>query len=415
MSKRAATQFIGWQVVAAAFVLAVFGWGVGFYGPPIYLHAVVQRTGWPLALVSTAVTWHFLVGACVVANLPALYRRFGLPLTTTLGAAALGAGAVGWAIAAAPWQLFAAAALSGIGWAHMSGAAVNAIVAPWFNRKRPAALSMAYNGASIGGVIFSPLWVVLIGQVGFGAAAIVVGVTMVLTIGVLARVIFARPPQDAPDDPPGVPLPGGSNGRADALPGRLLWRDRRFVTLAGGMALGLFAQIGLVAHLFSLLEPAFGSPGAGLAMGAATACAIVGRSLVGWLMRPDADRRFVACACYAVQIAGSLVLIAAAGQHIALLLTGVVLFGLGIGNATSLPPLIAQVEFAREDVQRVVSLIVAASQASYAFAPAAFGAIRALAPAPTSSGADAATTFFIAAAAIQLAAIAAFAAVRRRT
>jgi hypothetical protein len=28
---------------------------------------------------SSAVTVHFLVGAVVVANLPALYRRFGLP------------------------------------------------------------------------------------------------------------------------------------------------------------------------------------------------------------------------------------------------------------------------------------------------------------------------------------------------
>ena len=45
----------------------------------------------------------------------------------------------------------------------MGAAAINAIVSPWFVRTRPAALSMAYNGASIGGVIFSPLWVAAIG------------------------------------------------------------------------------------------------------------------------------------------------------------------------------------------------------------------------------------------------------------
>ncbi len=32
--------FYGWTVVAAAFVVAVFGWGVGFYGPPVFLQAV---------------------------------------------------------------------------------------------------------------------------------------------------------------------------------------------------------------------------------------------------------------------------------------------------------------------------------------------------------------------------------------
>ena len=45
---------------------------------------------------------------------------------------------------------------------------------------------------------------------------------------------------------------------------------------------------------------------------------------------------------------------------------GVLLFGLGIGNATSLPPLIAQVEFVGDDVPRVVALTVAIGQAVYA-------------------------------------------------
>ena len=40
--------------LAAAFVGAIFGWGVGFYGPPVFLHAVLERTGWPLTLVSGA-------------------------------------------------------------------------------------------------------------------------------------------------------------------------------------------------------------------------------------------------------------------------------------------------------------------------------------------------------------------------
>jgi hypothetical protein len=135
--------FFGWRVVAAAFVLATFGWGVGFNGPPIYLHAVVERTGWPVALDSVAVTVHFLIGVPVVANMPRLYRRFGIPVATCVGAVLLGLGVLGWALAYEPWQLFVAAFLSGCGWVTMGAAAVNARVAQWFVRTRSAALATA--------------------------------------------------------------------------------------------------------------------------------------------------------------------------------------------------------------------------------------------------------------------------------
>jgi hypothetical protein len=87
--------FYGWRVVGAAFVLAVFGWGMGFYGPPIFLSVIGETRGWPLAVVSTAVTVHFLIGALVGANLPACYRRFGAPLSTKVAGLCLAAGVVG--------------------------------------------------------------------------------------------------------------------------------------------------------------------------------------------------------------------------------------------------------------------------------------------------------------------------------
>lgn len=440
----ASPSFFGWKVLYATFMLAIFGWGVGFYGPPVFLHAVVQRTGWSVGLVSGAVTLHFLAGTVVVANLPRLYRRIGVARTTAGGAALLALGVAGWAVAQAPWQLYAAAVVSGMGWVTLGAAAVNALIAPWFVRRRPAALGMAYNGASVGGIVFSPLWVFLIAQAGFAQAALWVGIAMVAVIAVLSHKVFKVTPQQigqAPDGDlsggvpsGGVPSSGSSSAGSSSggiqssgtppatAPSRAvqesaapptptlatrLRQDRAFVTLAAGMALGLFAQIGLIAHLLSLLAPILGAQTAGLAMGLATASAIAGRSLVGWLMPPGADRRKIACAAYAVQIAGSLVLMLAA-DHAWALWTGVVLFGSGIGNATSLPPLIAQTEFSREQAARVVPLIVALSQGAYAFAPAAFGALRTwLQPSGlTLPG------FLAAAALLQAAAIACFAAGR---
>jgi MFS family permease len=382
-------KFYGWRVVGAAFVLAFFGWGLGFYGPPVYLQAVREARGFSLAVVSAAVTLHFLAGAVVAANVPALYRRFGLPVVTKVAALALAVGVFGWAVAATPWQLFAATLVSGAGWAAMSGVAVNAVIAPWFSRARPAALGAAYNGASVAGLILSPLWVTAIVTMGFPVAAAAIGAATVIVTWILATRYFARTPAEmslAPDgDTPGARAAAVTAPHAKPLPGKLLWRDIGFLTLAGGAALTLFAQIGLITHLYSLLVPALGNQWAGIVMGIGTGMGMLGRILVGWLMPADADRRLVAGASYAVQICGALVLLAAGGTNVPLLFAGVLLFGFGIGNATSLPPLIAQVEFVRDDVSRVVALVVSIGQATYAFAPAVFGLIREFAGA----GADA--------------------------
>ncbi len=389
-------KFFGWRVVGAAFVVAVFGWGVSFYGPPVFLYALHASRGWPVALVSAAITAHFLLGAVFVARLAAIHRRFGLARTTAAAGLATGLGFLGWALAEQPWQLFAAAPLTGFGWAGTGGAALSAMVAPWFVRRRPAALSMAFNGASMGGVLMAPLWVVLINRFGLVPAMLLVSGLMVLALGWLAVRVLAHSPASLGQAPDGEPLPASpAPAAAPSLPGALMWRDRRFLTLAAAMALSLFAQIGLIAHLFSLLVPALGAGTAGLAMGVATALAIAGRTALGWMLPPGASRRPVAAANHAMQATGSVLLLLAGGQDVPLLLAGVALFGLGIGNSTSLPPLMAQQDFSPADTARAVALITACSQAAYAFAPASFGLLRELTP-----GADGAAPWLFGAAAL---------------
>jgi len=372
--------FFGWQVVGAAFAIAVFAWGIGFYGPPIFLEALHRSRGWSASLISAAITAHFLFGALVVANLARLHRVFGLPAVTRAGALLTAFGLLGWALAREPWQLFAITPLSGAGWAATSGAALNAMVSPWFVRRRPAALAMAFNGASMGGVIFSPLWVALIAGLGFQWAGIAVALAMTAVLWLLTGRYLAPTPASLgllPDgDASAAARPQGRRGRADAAPLEHPWRDRRFGTLALAASLGLFAQIGLISQLFSLLVPPLGAAGAGAAMGFATACAIFGRTVLGMVMRPDTDRRVVAALNVTLQACGSVALILAAGDSIPFLLLGCTLFGLGLGNVTSLPPLIAQLEFTPDDVQHAVALVTALSQATYAFAPATFGLLR---------------------------------------
>ena len=370
---RDGTRFFGWSVAWAAFALAVFAWGIGFYGPSVFLQVLHASRGWSISEISAAITFHFLLSAILIAYLPEIHRRFGIFRTTVGGGVLMAIGLLGWSGVWQPWQLFLVAIPSAAGWATTSGAALNAIVARWFDRDRPKAMGLAFNGASVGGVLFVPLWVLLIDRLGFPIAAFSVAAVTVAAISLLAARYFKQTPASL-----GLASDGEREAAPVAKPVRRLSRSEivrmpRFLTLSAAFALGLFAQIGLLSHLIVRLTPDVGVARAGMLVSLATICAVLGRTLAGWWIG-DHDRRIAAAVNFTVQIVGVLLLILGDGWM--LLALGCVLFGLGIGNLTSLPPLIAQKEFNREDVVTVVALIVAINQAVFAFAPAVVGALR---------------------------------------
>jgi MFS family permease len=160
----------GWLVVAAAFVIALLGFGVGFYGPGIYLVALERCHVWSAAAISWAITLYYVVSAALVFFGGGIFERFGARRVVAAGAIAMAGGVVFLAIADRPWQVYAAFAAMSPGWAAMSGAAINIIVAPWFDRRRGFAVSLALNGASAGGIVVAPLLILLIGRLGFARA-----------------------------------------------------------------------------------------------------------------------------------------------------------------------------------------------------------------------------------------------------
>jgi len=52
---------------------------------------------------------------------------------------------------------------------------VNALLAPWFDRRLGVAISLALNGASCGGVIVTPLMILAIDRLGFTVGVGIVG------------------------------------------------------------------------------------------------------------------------------------------------------------------------------------------------------------------------------------------------
>ena len=80
----AASRFFGWSVAWSAFAIAVFAWGIGFYGPSVFLQSLHETRGWPISQISMAITAHFLLSAIVIAYLagnppPAWNRQNDVP------------------------------------------------------------------------------------------------------------------------------------------------------------------------------------------------------------------------------------------------------------------------------------------------------------------------------------------------
>jgi MFS family permease len=97
-----------------------------------------------------------------------------------------------------------------------------------------------------------------------------------------------------------------------------------------------------------------------------TFAAVAGRIATGFLV-DRFNRRAVASFNFATQAFGIGILVATTESS--MLYLGCLLFGAGVGNATSLPGLIVQQEFPKQHFARTVSLVVAANQFSFAFGP----------------------------------------------
>jgi MFS family permease len=331
-------MFYGWYVVGCAFVTATCGFGLGFYGPGVYLASLHTLRGWPITTMSWAVTLYYLASATWIIFVGDAIERFGARCVLLIGAGAMSAAVAYLPAVRSPWQLYPTFVVMSLGWAAMSGAGINTIVAPWFDRKRGLAISLALNGSSCGGVFVPPLLVALTTKLGFEKG---LHVAVVLMLAVMAPVLFVlrRRPEDVGLGPDGRRLPGQSLATGPSRPDRPdrwsrrgAWRDRAFLTISIPFALGLLAQVGFLTHQMSYLLRFLQPESASLAVG----------------LLPGAESTAIVC-------------------------LGCVLFGLGVGNVVTLPSLIIQHEFPRQHFARVVSLIVSVNQYTFAFGPAILG------------------------------------------
>jgi MFS family permease len=264
-----------WPVVLACFATAIFAWGFGFYGQSVYLAELQRVHGWSSALISSATTAFYLMGAVLLARVHAVLERLGPRIVLIGGILLMGGGAILLTRAQQPWQLYPAAAVMALGWACSSSTAITTVLAIWFDRQRGLAISLALNGASAAGFTVAPALVALSNRSGLPQAAleiVLVGWAVLIPL-ILFGVGRAQHPAGAVQ----ASAASAADGRPSYRDAREVLHSRHFWSVALPFSLVLAAQVGFLVHFVAFMLPRLGAGGTATAVSIAPPTAKLGR------------------------------------------------------------------------------------------------------------------------------------------
>jgi MFS family permease len=366
--------FYGWRIVAACMLCSLIGNALGLFGAGVYLHQVVVANGWATGVVSGAVTMFYLVSALLLIPVGSGIRKFGPSPIVAISGVALAGGVVLVGRVTTPWEVYLAFLSMGVGWAGLSLTAVATTLAPWFEKYQGRAVSIASLGASTGGILGAPLLLFGISQIGFAATSLMAGACASVIIPALAFFVLRSRPQDLGLSPDGLPV----STTAAVIDTRnwTLYSALRTSTLRSVMVtfgIGMMVQIGFLAHQITLLAQSFDALAISLIVSTTAGAALVGR--VGLARFADQlDAR--STAAVALVVAATSFAAMAAFPVPSVLVGANVVFGLSVGNVTTLSPIIVRREFGAKAFGLVFGTASCAVQLVAALGPSFYGVLH---------------------------------------
>jgi MFS family permease len=368
-------RYPGWRVVLACFLVEMFLFGFGLYGHAVYLAELQRLRGWPTALISTASTLSFLLGSLLAVFTNDALAWIGPKRFLLAGMSALAAATTLLAFTATPWQLYTAYMLMAFGWMGMGTVVIATILSCWFDHRRGLAISLAFNGATFGGIVIAPILVLLVGTIGFTRAMLTATAAMVACLlPTVICLVHVPAPANAWSE---THARNPSTSQLKAIPAVrsrwLLLRSFGFWTISAPFALALLAQVGFIVHQIAILEPTMGRSLAALAVAVTATMAVIGRLCLG-LVVDRLDPRAATAASVVTQAAALFVISQAADTTI--LFVACAVYGFSIGNLITLPPLIVHREFEQAAFATVLGLSTGIGGVISAFGPALIGLIR---------------------------------------
>jgi len=257
------TAFYGWRIVAACMLLVTVSWSLGIFGMGVYIYALTKFQGFSVTTVSTGVTAAYVLGALLSVSIGKTIARKGPRWVVAFGSLAMATGVSLMPYCTQPWHVIASFLVLGLGMSCLSTNTVGSTLAPWFERFQGRAMSTSMLGASIGGMISTPLLMSGIKVLGFQTTAMIAAITTVALVLPLALFVLKKKPEDMGLHPDGIEPQ--SNAQA---PLSVQWSLKQaattvqFRTVVVAFGIGLLVQVGFLSHHVPIAIPVLGVDGA---------------------------------------------------------------------------------------------------------------------------------------------------------
>lgn len=347
--------FRGWWVLAGTFFVMTTGSGFAFYAQGVFLDALVLEQGFSVGLAGAGTGLFFVTSGIAGYYAGGLISRFDVRAVMIVGATIAAVAILLLGQVRNPWQMFAVFVLYGGGYALAGLVPATSLVTRWFHVRRSIALSIASTGLSVGGIAITPVIAQLIDDESLAAMAPRLAIAYWLGIVPITLLLLRPWPSALGLRPDGaaalavdVPEPEVAGLRFDVAV-----RTRYFRLMSAAFILIMGAQVGAIQHVFKLTKDTIDIDAAKLALMVITLTSVVAR-IMGGLAATRIPLARLTMTLIVVQAIGISIIGTAEEQP--MLLLGVVVLGMAMGNLLMLHPLLLADAFGVRDYPRIYGL-----------------------------------------------------------
>ncbi len=377
--------FYGWKIVFATMSLLTFTSGLSFYNHSIYLNALAENPAFTVQSASIAVSLFFLTGGVAGLWVAKWVQEYDPRICISCGAILSGLSLASLSQVSNEGQLYLVYSLFGIGFSASSLIPATTLVTRWFQKRRAMALSIASTGLSLGGVVLTPLCVIMVERLTFATAAPVMG-AMYLFVLPIAWIWLRASPQvmgltvdgEKKEELVAPAAQPDSNREHTAIDGMTFAEARRgrfFWGVSIAYIFLMMAQVGGISHQYGLARELLSESQTALAVAILPVASIIGRLIGGWIVDQLSIRLFAIFMMCLQAVSLSLL---AMGFGVWTLCIGLALFGMTVGNLLMLQPLLIADAFGLREYPRIFSIANLMSSWGTAAGPALLGLVYGL-------------------------------------